>query len=153
MSHQTKHKRKGKKYQGPKNVRNSFGRTHAAFGPIIDWFERQLATGETIVNQRGEPCVVTSKNTVCPTWEAIEAMTDVGDMARTRGDFDVPTPDLDAFKRALKFDSLVPESTFRRAYDQLLKLRHAVFSLPAQTQVALAEATQQKQRDEMEAAA
>ncbi|GHA66037.1 hypothetical protein GCM10009007_03100 [Formosimonas limnophila] len=141
MSNQTKQKRKNKKYQGRKNVRCSFGRTYAVFNPIIDWFARQIDSGETLC-VAGVPSVVTANNTYSPTWEAIEALTDFGDTARDLGVFDVPVGDLDAFKKALKHDMPVPQSTFESAFKQLLNLRDAVMRMPAAVQVRVAEVTQ-----------
>ena len=143
MSNQTKQKR-NKKDQGRKNVRWSFGRTHAAFSPIIDWFQRQIDSGETLC-VAGVPSVVTTKNTHSPTWEAIEAMTDFGDTARDLGVFDVPVGDLTYFKTALKHDMPVPQSTFESAFKQLLNLRDAVMRMPAAVQVRVAETTQLRQ--------
>lgn len=145
MSNKTKEKRRTKKYQGPKNVRWSFGRTHGAFGPIIDFFERQIKDGTTLVDQRGVPSILTMKNTLSPTWEAIEAMLDLAETAKNMGIMDVPVAELEAYKRSLKHGVLVPQTLFKQAYEQLLVLRNKTFALPAKIQVSLAENTQIRQ--------
>lgn len=148
MSKRTAQKRKGKTYQ-PKNVRASFLRTHQAFGPLLEWFKEQHQSGETIL-VNGVPTLIASNGKYVPVWESIEALIDFRNTANDLNIFNVDVSDLEAYKKAVKFDSIVPQSLFEAAHNQLINLRNATQKMRAFDQVRVAETTQIRQLNGVE---
>lgn len=131
-------KRKNKK-QKQKIVVSMFARIHSVFSPIVEWFEMQIKSGESLVDSNGVMSIVTNSNQiVCPVWESIEAMEDLSEMGLELRIFHVEATDLAALKGAIKFDLEVSQELFMSAYKQLLNIRDALLKLPAVDTILIA---------------
>ena len=120
-----------KKYTPRVQIKSMFTRIYQSFGNTVEWFEQQLATQTTMVDEHGEPVVLTCSGNVCTTWESIESFIDLHGVAVRKGYTMPPIDQLEAVHRALKNGVLLPQSTFEQAQAQLLNLRNRLIFMPA----------------------